>query len=100
MRDRELQFLNMLLKLPDEETAVKTRAGTLDREKQPSTRPIALVTAAVLNNGMVVKDVQLANVASIRVTSAVLNKGTVVSEVQPANIRNIFVTAAVLNNGT
>jgi hypothetical protein len=100
MRDRELQFLNMLVKVPDEETAVRTRAGTLDRDWQPSTRLVALVTAAVLNNGMVVKDVQLPSMPSMFVTSAVLNKGRLVRETQLENITNIDVTAAVLNNGT
>ena len=35
MRDRELQLLNILVKLPDEETAETFNAGTLDKEVQP-----------------------------------------------------------------
>lgn len=76
MRDRELQPLNILLKLPDEETVETFRAGTLDKETQSLNMPDMLVTAAVLNNGMVAKDVHALNISSMLVTAAVLNNGT------------------------
>ena len=62
MRDRELQLRNMLVKLPDEETAETFNAGTLDKEAQPENMLLAFVTATVLNNGTVTREVQLTNI--------------------------------------
>ena len=49
----------MLLKLPDEDTAETFSAGTLDKEVQPLNMLLAFVTAVVLNNGTVAKELQL-----------------------------------------
>ena len=48
MREREVQALNIKLKLADEETADTLRAGSLFREGQFSINLLMLVTAAVL----------------------------------------------------
>ena len=58
MRDRELQLLNISVKLPDEETAETFNAGTLDKEVQPVNMRFASVTAAVLSNGTVARELQ------------------------------------------
>ena len=76
MRESELQPLNILLKLPDEETVVTSRAGTLDKEVQSLNIPDRLVAAAVLSKGIVAKDVHALNMSSMPVTAAVLNNGT------------------------
>jgi hypothetical protein len=52
----------MLAKLPDEETAETFNAGTLDKEVQPENMLLAFVTATVLNNGTVTREVQLINI--------------------------------------
>tara|TARA_R110000772_G_scaffold188681_2_gene299718 strand:- start:807 stop:1055 length:249 start_codon:yes stop_codon:yes gene_type:complete len=81
MRDKELQPLNMLLKLPDEETVVVLSAGTLDKEVQSLNIPDRLVAAAVLSKGIAARDVHALNMSSMPVTAAVLSKGTVVKDV-------------------
>ena len=59
-----------------------------------------VVTAAVLNNGTVVKDLHSRNISAMFVTAAVLSNGTTVKDRQPLKMLCMFVTAAVLNNGT
>ena len=80
MRERELQAANMLLKLPDEETAETLKAGTLDREPQLLSMLLIFVTAAVLSNGMAAKELQRKNMVLIFVTAAVLNNGMVTKD--------------------
>jgi hypothetical protein len=77
MRDKELQEPNIVLKFPDDVTAVVVKAGISATLLQLLNMKLMFVTAAVLNNGTICKLEQPLNIPLMSVTETVLNNGTV-----------------------